>query len=54
MKISLLTVAFSLLTAAGIVALARWFHPATFSLHILTVLLALFAVSSVFYLWRHE
>lgn len=48
------TATYIFLTSAGIIAFARWLHPASFSPHILTALLTLFAVSTVFYLLRYE
>ncbi len=54
MKPLLLATCCMLLLSAGLVALARWLHPATFSPHIVTTLLMLFAVSTVIYLWRYE
>ena len=54
MKNALLITCYSLLLAAGLVALARFFHPATFSSHVIPILLTLFAISAVIYLWRHD
>lgn len=54
MRSFLLTTTYSLLTASGLVTLARWFHPATFSQLVLTALLIGFTASGLLYLWRYE
>lgn len=54
MNSNLLTTTYSLLTASGLVALARWFHPAVFSPHVLTLLLAAAITAATLHLWNHD
>lgn len=50
----LLTTTYSLLTASGLVALTRWFHPAVFSPHLLALLLAATVTAATLHLWNHD
>lgn len=50
----LLITHYSLLITAGLVALARWFHPAVFSPHVLTLLLAAAITAATLHLWNHD
>lgn len=52
MKNILHTLSLTFLVAAGLVALARYLHPATFSPNILTLLLVAFAICAVIALWK--
>lgn len=54
MKPVLLTSFFVLLIAAGLVALSRLFHPATFSENTLVTFLATAVISAVLHLWNHD
>lgn len=54
MKPVLLTSFFVLLLAAGLVALSRLLHPATFSENTLILLLAAAMICATLHLWNHD
>lgn len=54
MKSSLLVTHYSLLIAAGLIALARWFHPALFSVNIVILLLAITIGLAIIHLWNYD